>query len=283
MTTLAKVFAVVVLVFSVALASGMVVYLSNAANYKDQLEKEKTNRQTDVTTLTGQMEEQKSIAKTATDAKQTALDQVATMKAEVGQKDTRLAEKDGQITALQKKNQELTAAVTSIEDTLKKQATEITKLSGEKEDYRLKADEATRAKEKAEDDLKSCKVALDNSQAALADAKKALDEANIMVTNMQSAAPGANVSIPAPASMPATPINGRVVNVDNQAGLVVISVGKDDGVKDNYTFEVYRDNQYVGRIKIIEVLADGAIGKIDPAMTKSNQIMENDYVSTRLQ
>lgn len=280
MTTLAKVFAVVVLVFSAALASGMLVYLSNAADYKDQLEKEKTNRQTDVTTLTGQVEEQKSIAKTATDAKQTALDQVVTMKAEVGRKDQALAKKDEEITAIQKKNQELTAAVTSIEDTLKKQATEITKLAAEKEDYRLKVDEATRAKEKAEDDLKSCQVALKNSQSSLSDARNELKEAQLMVTSMQQQAPGVNLVTPAPA-MP--DINGRVVNVDNQAGLVMISVGTDDGVKDNYTFEVYRDTQYVGRIKVIEVHPERAIGKIDPAMTKSNQIMENDYVSTRLQ
>jgi chromosome segregation ATPase len=48
-------------------------------------------------------------------------------------------------------------------------------------------------------------------------------------------------------------IDATVVEVDNDLGYVVLSVGKDDEIAKGWTFQIYRDETYLGEVEIDEV------------------------------
>ncbi len=57
-------------------------------------------------------------------------------------------------------------------------------------------------------------------------------------------------------------IDATVVEVDNELGFVVLSVGKDDEVSKGWTFQIYRDDQYLGEVEIDEVYEKFSAAKI---------------------
>ena len=62
--------------------------------------------------------------------------------------------------------------------------------------------------------------------------------------------------------------------------LIEISIGADDGLKGGHSLDVYRDNQYLGRIKIIETDPDRAVGQIIRDMQRG-QIRKGDRVTSK--
>ena len=46
------------------------------------------------------------------------------------------------------------------------------------------------------------------------------------------------------------PIEGVVEDVDSELRLVVLSVGKNDGVKPGYEFTVYRGDRFIAKVRV---------------------------------
>jgi hypothetical protein len=74
-------------------------------------------------------------------------------------------------------------------------------------------------------------------------------------------------------------LTGQVVAV-NRGDLVEISIGGDDGIKENHELDVYRNNEYVGRIVIRKTEPDRAVGQIIPKYMK-DRIRQGDNVTTK--
>lgn len=70
---------------------------------------------------------------------------------------------------------------------------------------------------------------------------------------------------------------GKVLAADNAMGLVVISLGEEDGLKRGYEYIVSRGSQYVATIKITDVQAKKATGTVVKGMQKS-PVQANDTV-----
>ena len=77
------------------------------------------------------------------------------------------------------------------------------------------------------------------------------------------------------------PIDGRVLEVDPTNNVVVISVGKDQGVGLGYSFTVYRADEYIGEIKV-EQLQNDLAGATPVAGTLKSEIRKGDNVTTRI-
>ena len=279
MSNVAKIFAFIVAVAAIALASASYVFVKNAANWKDKHDALVKTSGAEIERLKGVNE---AVGKERDDAKA-----LATAKAK--EADDTQKELDGVVVRreeLQKRyegvledNKKLTASLTKIEDTLDKQAGEISLLRKEKDKFRTEAEAAQRAQEAAEDNLALCKDALNIAQKQLTGLNDNLKRKDGIIGQYEEKAPAVDIDKTVP-NMP--DINGKVVRVDNKAGIVMISVGKDDGVTKDFSFEVYRANQYVGRVWAHEVYGERTNCLIDRAMTE-HDIMENDYVSTKLQ
>jgi hypothetical protein len=73
---------------------------------------------------------------------------------------------------------------------------------------------------------------------------------------------------------------GKVLAVDNAVGLVVLSLGAEDGVKNGFEYIVSRGNQYVGTVKVTDAQAKKSTGMLVPGLQKS-PVSAGDTVSNR--
>jgi len=73
-------------------------------------------------------------------------------------------------------------------------------------------------------------------------------------------------------------VEGIVKDVEKD--FVEISIGADDGLKVGHALDVYRGNQYLGRIVIKKTQPDEAVGQIIKELQRG-QIKRNDRVTTK--
>jgi cell division protein FtsB len=84
-----------------------------------------------------------------------------------------------------------------------------------------------------------------------------------------------------------TPIHDRPPTLDGlvtavgDRDLVEISIGSDDGLRENHQLEVYRENEYVGRVVVVKTEPDRAVVRILPDYRRGS-IRKGDRVATRL-
>jgi hypothetical protein len=75
-------------------------------------------------------------------------------------------------------------------------------------------------------------------------------------------------------------VEGIVMDV-GESDLIEISIGHDDGLKIGHTLDVYRGNNYLGRIVIRKTAPDRAVGQVVKEL-KRGQIKKGDHVTTKL-
>ncbi|TWT88879.1 hypothetical protein Mal64_23670 [Pseudobythopirellula maris] len=89
---------------------------------------------------------------------------------------------------------------------------------------------------------------------------------------------------------PATPadditpkVDGFVSKTQRRGGvqLVEISIGSDDGIRKGHTVEVFNGSKYKGRIEILTVAPDRAVGRVD-VRYQQGPIEVKDRVATRI-
>jgi len=76
-------------------------------------------------------------------------------------------------------------------------------------------------------------------------------------------------------------IEATVAEVDEQYGFVILDKGKDDHVERGFTFEVHRDGQYLGRVKVDETYANYATARIE-LKSPGTKMQRYDRASTYL-
>jgi hypothetical protein len=74
-------------------------------------------------------------------------------------------------------------------------------------------------------------------------------------------------------------IDGVVTAVADDA--VEVTLGGDDGVQAGHFLEVWRDDEYLGRVQVISVKPDRCVGRVVPEFRRGI-IQPGDRVATRL-
>lgn len=90
----------------------------------------------------------------------------------------------------------------------------------------------------------------------------------------------ASAGITDPEDVPPADLRGLVLAVGSDQQ-IEISVGRDDGLREGHTLEVFRGSSYLGRIQIQRVIDDKSTGKIVPGFRKG-AIQAGDKVVARL-
>ena len=70
-------------------------------------------------------------------------------------------------------------------------------------------------------------------------------------------------------------IEARVEDVDSATGIVILSVGAEDNVKQGMTFYVYRDINYVAQVKVERVFARKSAARLQPG-TNADEMKAGD-------
>jgi len=89
-----------------------------------------------------------------------------------------------------------------------------------------------------------------------------------------------DINVNEPPEKRAPTVDGIVTAV-SKSGLVEISIGSDDGLREGHQLEVFSGSSYLGRIKIRRTAPDRAVGEVIPEYRKGD-IKKGNRVATRL-
>ncbi|MDP2653776.1 MAG: hypothetical protein Q8Q08_07065 [Candidatus Omnitrophota bacterium] len=70
---------------------------------------------------------------------------------------------------------------------------------------------------------------------------------------------------------------GKVISVDAETGFIISSLGERDGIAAGAVLSVYRDNSYLGDVKVSRVLPEMSAADFIPPLT-GQQVSKNDQV-----
>ncbi|MGQ0613824.1 MAG: hypothetical protein ACT4PV_08815 [Planctomycetaceae bacterium] len=262
MSTMAKVFVVVNLVLTLVVFGGAATMLGAQDNYKKALEQAKSDHdkyyadaEKEKVRLDGEVTTQTNLASRHLGAKTTAEAEVQAMRTLV--QDTKLLLDKASST-----NQSFAAELKelrTINDNYKTLVESTTKGTSEAtqrmEDYKSKLEAEVQNRVRLQGDLDrtaeeraALAAELADTRKSLAEARSWLDEYRARFGDITGGSKGA-----------------KGVVRDVKGDLVGISVGTNDGVRMGDEYHLSRGGSYVGRITIIQVSKDLAVGRFDSA------------------
>jgi hypothetical protein len=114
-----------------------------------------------------------------------------------------------------------------------------------------------------------------STEAAFADATAKIQSLEAELSGIKAKFPNFDSGGAQPAITP-----GKVLAVDNAMGIVVLSLGEEDGLKAGYEYIISRGPTYVATVKVTDVQAKKSTAMVVKGMQKS-QIQANDTVMNR--
>ena len=277
MTLVGKIFTVLIFVMSIVFMSFAVMTFATHKNWKEY-----------VTNPTTGLEKQLALAKQAkadADAQITRLkedqrNEQAARTAAIGVLTARAVRLEADLSAKTAELDTTSANMTTVSATAKAAQERLAVL--EDEVSKIRAD-----LRKTEEDLDGQVLAVvkltdDLNQAiTLRDQEKEKNtQAVLQIAQMKMVMDANNLKIDSLVSHIPPKVEGVVLEVSDK-DLIEISIGKDDGLKEGHTLEVYRGNTYIGRITIRRTAPDRAVGQIIKELQRG-QIKRGDRVSTKL-
>jgi predicted nucleic acid-binding Zn-ribbon protein len=192
-------------------------------------------------------------------------------------------------TSLEADNQQLRDDVTKINSTL-------TALETSFSSTQQRVAELTDQNAQLRDQMMEARTAANDAEAARLQATTAQGDAERRIAELEETSSGLQAELHTaskllevakaggfdPTTIMAMPrIEATVAEVDEQYGFVILDKGKDDNVERGFTFEVYRDGQYLGRVKVDETFANYATARIE-LRTPGTKMQRYDRASTYL-
>ncbi len=273
MSTLTKVFIVVLVVFSIAFTTMTVSIVAQSTDWRDTALKYEEHARVADTNLRNQIAASAAELATARDSIKSHLDKIGELETQLKGNGTELAKlrsdlakAESEKSSSEAMNRGLLAQLTIADagrGEYRKQRDEIEKRNIELErrniDLNDRVNEQTariavlfEQKRQYEQQLNILKT--ENEKLA----REAHRPAGAAVLEEPSGAAMSNVTALSPIS--ATPIRGKVLDVSGN--IITISVGTADGVNKDMIFVIHRGDQYVGDLKINSVTPNQAAGRI---------------------
>ena len=190
--------------------------------------------------------------------------------------ENRLKDTEAKLTLERQNRMGLDARLTSLDSSYSELKRQYERLATRNEAL---AQELAAAKKTAEDSLAAMELAVDKRREAEAQAEALQGQFRSLAKQLKEVSDDLaryRAIYPEPGGRP-TPANifGKVKQVDLRYGLVVISVGEDDGVKAGMEFTVYRGDGYVGKVVVEDVDKDDAVARVDSAVSEEVKVGDN--------
>ncbi len=271
MSGAAKAFVVINLVFAVLFVGATASYLTKRNQEREDLDKLQVKYDEE----TGQLKTQASRLEQEKTNLTSQVDDLSDAKARLEARASG-AEKD---LDMERKNRlELDARLTALDNhysELKRDygrlATRNELLSGEVVEAKKTAEAAVAAKEDAIDRVREAEMRAKAATTRYRETAKQLQGVSKDLARYKASWPD-----PGGKYTPAD-VYGKVERVDPKFGIVVISVGEDDGVSAGMEFTVYRDEGYVGKVVVTEVDKELSVARVDKSV--SDEVKVGDNVS----
>jgi len=282
MSPLARVFVVVNLILAIAFFGTSATLFATRQNWREMAEKYKKKAEDDLAASKKRWEDVGArIVKINEDRlkAQTNLNSTVAEKVKV---ESKLNETEAKVktldTRIDNEVKEKTALTGRLQDLEKKNA-ELNSLVDAKT---KESDEAKANMEKYKAEYTRIRIDLDRvneqkkgSEIELATVKSKLETAELQLDWVKKNNPTLSLDGIAP------PIDAIVQAVEGDKKLVVLSVGKDQKVKEGFEFTVYRGDRFVGKVKVIKVWDDLAGARI--LYTSENEAVQvGDKAATQI-
>lgn len=285
MSTMSKVFVVLNLVLSLFLVGTLAAILSHGEDWKAKYDSEaalhKKDKDADAQkfdALNGEKQNTDKANRDLINQKQDVESQLQAMKATADQ--------------VRNDNNQLRTAIDSINASLKSVQGELAdaqahqkSLMESNESLKKETADAKKAQMDAEDDrariegdLKRATDDVAEKERQLKTVTDARDQADAKLTALTKL--GVQVDQLIGNNVPL--IEGKVSDVAKDGSFVVLSVGDHESVKIGYAFDVYRGNDYIGRVVVDNVLPDSSTARVTMRNQKGLDFKAMDSATTRL-
>ena len=270
MSGTAKLFVVINLVFALLFAGGVASYLAQRNKERDDLKELQGKYTQETTKLKGDVAQ-------LTQERTNLQKQVDTLASDKSLLETNLSNTKKDLDLELKNRLELEARLTSLDNSVSqlkrdydRLATRNEELAKELADAKKTAEAAVTAKEAAVDKMREAEQRAEAAKNRFIETAKELQGTKDALARFRAAGYPEPTGKYTPAD-----IYGKVEQVDPKVGLIVISVGADDGVKSGMEFTVYRGTGYVGRIVVTEVDKEMSIARVDKSVSDDVKVGDN--------
>jgi chromosome segregation ATPase len=261
---LTKIFIVLQLVFSVAISVLLVLMVSHQENYKGMVDSATSSSVALRATVAHDQETISALNASLADKDRQNQSSQAQSQQQLADLTTKNASLQQQVASLTASNAQvqtnlasLTATVTTQQEIIKQQSSELTNLRPQVAELTLKNADLNRANNDATNQNRAAEQAIRRLQEQIATAP---------TTGSGAAAPteGGQVARFSASSQTPVQINGTVSDLDQAAGrtLIETKLGARDGVRVNTRFAIFRDNKYVGDAVVERVLPGESVAVV---------------------
>ena len=282
MTLLGKVFMFIILLLSGIFFSLALAINASHTNWRDaatgpngyQAQIKKLGAT--ITELKAEIERAQNVLATEQAARRSAL---ASLQTQLAESQGKLAEKEGELL-------KLGSSLSTLTDTLKTSTLDLSRLTSENDEIKKLIDSTIQDRNTQRAKVIALTDEFNSLQSVLADAKaqenQLLDEntgleARINIIRSTLVKAGIKED---PDDAPPEGLKGQVLAVGRE-NMIEVSLGRDDGVKVDHEFEVFRGAQYLGKIRILRTEDDKSIGGIVPGFRKG-MIQQGDKVAPKI-
>jgi chromosome segregation ATPase len=282
MSVIAKILIVLNLLLAVVFLGAASTFLGQQESYKIKLEKLDSDKKREIDTLEATLK--------AAEDKATGQERLAaTRQQEIVDLKGRFEAKETDYAEILKGHNTLLGQWEELSQTSKDLVAQNQQLTAEKDQLAAEKDQALAEKRDAIGNmndanaeaqrLKEQVIASQDNEAELEKRLVAMaDENDSMDTRLKAYE---NEVGPLPGGVSQKAMKAKVSGVQNELNIVLLSVGRNEGVQVGYTFTIYRGNKYVGQVKIDKVEKDYCSGYSVKGLEQA-PISVGDDASTRL-
>jgi len=282
MTLLGKVFMFIILLLSGIFFSLALAINASHTNWRDAVTSPNgylaniKRLESTITELKAAIEKSQNELATEQAARRSAL---ASLQTQLAESQGNLAKKEGDLLAL-------ASSLTTLTNSLDVSTSDVKRLSNENSEIKKLIDSTVQDRNSQRAKVIALTDEFNSLQSVFADAKSQEDllrdentllEARNSIMRSTLTKAGLNED---PDDAPPEGLKGLVLAVGRD-NMVEVSLGRDDGVKVDHEFDVHRGAQYLGKIRLLQIQDDKAIGVIVPAFRKG-LIQQGDKIAAKI-
>lgn len=285
MTLLGKIFTVLIFIQSLVFMSFAVAVYATHRNWKDEVMRAAEDTQTgEQVGLKWQLEDQEERYERLNEEKMKKDDQLAMEKAARRQAlaalESRARQLNEKLAALERRNAELVQSEREAVVAMESTSRNLTAIKDEVSDLRGQINTVSLDRDSQFSRVVALTDQVHSARTVRARIEERRDQLAKEVAKRKEVMDRHGISPEEPAENKPPSVDG-VVTAVSKSGLVEISIGGDDGIREGHQLEVFSGNSYLGRIKIRKIAPDRAVGEIIPEYRKGD-IKKGDRVATRL-
>lgn len=295
MNTITKIFIVLNMLIAVVAGGFVATMYAYSENYKRRWDRDTSELATDLKRLSDRLLEQSFLATDYKDKFNAQAQKTEDLQAKLTEMEQEKKVLSAQISSLQTEKSEQAVIIKTQQDRIDKLDEQL-RVSNKRRDELNHIAQVARAVAfqlnvklaEVEDDYNNAQAELTRRERTIYENEEELRKQSALLALVRRDFPDVHRIITTQVPPDAKPVNAVVAavhpNPQGQQDLVALTVGRDDSVREGQEFSVYREGNYIVRVRIERVMADMAFGRILPDSwnAKSLLVQPGDMATNRL-